>query len=142
MPKGNEPRARASGRRRARAVVLTAAAVFGYAAALASGAVRCPVAALLHLPCPTCGATRSSLALLRGDLVGARLNPLAPPLLLLLGAFAARLVFVAARDGHTRRFDEGPLVRRLVVALLVTFGLAVALWGARFFGWFGGPVPV
>jgi len=113
-----------------------------YASVLASGAVRCPVAATLHVPCPTCGATRTSLALLRGDLHGALVNPAAPLLALLVGALGARLVFVAARDGDTRRFDEGRLVTRLASALLVTFAAAVALWIARFWGWFGGPVPV
>ena len=145
MPKGNEHRAgpaQALTRARIRAFALASFAVLAYATVLASGIVRCPIASLFHVPCPTCGATRSSLALLRGDLSGACLNPLAPPLLLLLGAFAVRLVFVAARDGHAGRFDEGPVIRWLVRALLVTFGLAVVLWGLRFVGWFGGPVPV
>lgn len=128
--------------RRLRAGGLAVVGLVTYASVLASGAVRCPVAATLHVPCPTCGATRTSLALLRGDLHGALLNPAAPLLALLVGALGARLVFVAARDGDTRRFDEGRLVTRLASALLVTFAAAVALWIARFWGWFGGPVPV
>ena len=128
--------------RRLRAGCLAAVGLAAYAGALASGIVRCPVASTFHVPCPTCGATRASLALLRGDLRGALLNPAAPLLALLVGALGARLVYVAARDGHTRRFDEGRLVARLASALLVTFAAAVALWIARFCGWFGGPVPV
>lgn len=109
---------------------------------ITTGLFRCPVASLAHAPCPTCGATRSSLALLHGDLHGALLNPFAPVMLALLGGFAARLVFVSVRDGHARRFGEGRLVTLMLRVLLVTLGLAIVVWIARFFGAFGGPVPV
>lgn len=121
---------------------VTSAAIAAYAFVITTGLFRCPVASLVHAPCPTCGATRSSLALLHGDLHGALLNPFAPVMLALLGGFAARLVFVAVRDGHTRRFGEGRLVELMLRSLMVTLGLAIVVWIARFFGAFGGPVPV
>ncbi len=164
MPKGNEQQDRARFRagshreghrgehevervrpsrgRRALALAATLLATAGYAAIMLTGAIRCPLATLFHVPCPTCGATRATWALLRLDGHGVLLNPFAPVLLALLGAFAARLAFVVARDGHARGFDEAPLVRFLLHVLLLVFGMATALWGARFFGVLGGPVPV
>jgi hypothetical protein len=128
--------------RRVLAGSVTSAAIAAYAFVISTGIFRCPVASLAHVPCPTCGATRSSLALLDGDLHGALVNPFAPVMLALLGGFAARLVFVAVRDGHTRRFGEGRLVEIMLRVLMVTLGLAIVVWIARFFGALGGPVPV
>lgn len=127
---------------RGRVAALTLAAIATYAVVLAKGLVRCPLAATFHVPCPTCGATRSTLALLHGDLHGTLLNPVAPLLVVLLGGFAARLVYVAARDGHTRAFDEPPAVRAMLKVFVVALLVALILWILRFFGWFGGPVPV
>ncbi len=128
--------------RRVLAGSVASVAIAGYAAVITTGLFRCPVASLVHAPCPTCGATRSSLALLHGDLHGVLLNPFAPVMLALLGGFAARLVFVSVRDGHAGRFGEGRLVSLMLRVLLVTLGLAIVVWIARFFGAFGGPVPV
>lgn len=128
--------------RRVLAGSVASVAIAAYAAVITTGLFRCPVASLVHAPCPTCGATRSSLALLHGDLHGALLNPFAPVMLALLGGFAARLVFVSVRDGHAGRFGEGRLVALMLRVLLVTLGLAIVVWIARFFGAFGGPVPV
>lgn len=154
MPKGNEhappilrmpardAKAEVSLARRALAVGATAVAIATYGVVVAEGLVRCPLAAMFHVPCPTCGATRSTLALARGDLHGSLLNPVAPLLVLLVGGFAVRLVYVAARDGHVRAFDEHPLVGTGLRAFLGALGFAIVLWGLRFFGLFGGPVPV
>lgn len=128
--------------RRLLAGSVASVAIAAYAAVITTGLFRCPVASLLHAPCPTCGATRSSLALLHGDLHGVLLNPFAPVMLALLGGFAARLVFVSVRDGHAGRFGEGRLVSLMLRVLLVTLALAIVVWIARFFGAFGGPVPV
>lgn len=157
MPKGNEhtaealdtrdvspPRAseRAPLGRRIGAALATLGAFSAYALVVANGVLRCPLAAMFHVPCPTCGATRSTLALLSGDLRGALLNPVAPALVAIVGVLAGRLVYVAARDGHTRAFDAHPLVRALTKAFLGALGVAVVIWILRFFGLFGGPVPV
>ena len=144
MPKGNEhaPVSTVPLAKRARATLLVGSAIVAYALVVGSGVVRCPLAAMFHVPCPTCGATRSTLALLSLDFSGAMLNPVAPPLVVLLGVLSARLVFVAARDGHTRRFDEAPAIRGVVKAIFVLLLVAIALWIVRFFGVLGGPVPV
>ena len=142
LPVALTARVPVSGMRRVLAGSVATVAIAAYAAVITTGLFRCPVASLAHAPCPTCGATRSSLALLHGDLHGALLNPFAPVMLALLGGFAARLVFVSVRDGDARRFGEGRLVSLMLRVLLVTLGLAIVVWIARFFGAFGGPVPV
>lgn len=46
--------------------------------------IACPFRSLTQLPCPTCGATRATLAMLDGDFAGAlRLNPLVTVALML-----------------------------------------------------------
>jgi hypothetical protein len=103
----------------------------------------CPSALFLGIPCPGCGLTRASLLLLSGDFAGAlRMHPLSPllaPLCALLIAFA------------TFGYLRGPLRGRLP-SLIPTrfsnpiawalFALLLGVWGARFFGAFGGPAPV
>ena len=121
---------------------LTLGAILTYALVLATGLLRCPLAATFHVPCPTCGATRSTLALLSGDFSGALLNPVAPVLVVLLGGFAFRLVYVAARDGNIRAFDQHRIVRAMLRAFVLTMAVALLVWILRFFGLLGGPVPV
>ena len=154
MPKGNEqaaPNAETHAAltdappplvRRVLAHCAPSFAIFAYAAVIANGVLRCPMASMFHIPCPTCGATRSTLALVAGDLHGALLNPAAPLLVALVGGFAIRLVHVAGRDGHVRAFDAHPLVRAMLRAFVGVLLFATALWALRFFGLFGGPVPV
>lgn len=103
-----------------------------------SGVSICPTALLLHLPCPGCGLTRASLALLRGQLGGAvHLNPLAPVLCpLLLGA----ALYAAARYVLTGRVR--PYAWRADVILVGSMLALTAVWILRWFGAFGGPVPV
>jgi hypothetical protein len=120
--------------------------VAGFAAfsvILASGTMRCPSATLLGIPCPTCGMTRATLALLRlrfDDVL--RYNPVAPLLVGLLAAIALRAVFVVARDGNAAALAQGRAAAWMLRALVVTFVLEIGVWGLRFFGWFGGPCPV
>ena len=127
---------------RARVAALTLGAIVTYALVLGNGLIRCPLAATFHIPCPTCGATRSTLALVSGDFSGALLNPVAPILVVLLGGFAGRLVYVAARDGNIRAFDQHRVVRAMLRAFVLTMVVALVVWILRFFGLLGGPVPV
>lgn len=112
-------------------------------ALLGSGRVECAFARLVHIPCPACGSTRAALALLHLDLAQAlRLNPAAPFVLVTLGALGARGVFLMARDGHVQALGEGKAGGWILRALVAGLVLQVAVWALRFFGLFGGPVPV
>jgi len=114
------------------------------AVALFSEFPLCPSAGMLGLPCPGCGLTRATLLLLQGDVLGAlALHPLVIPLApIYLGALAVLLVEFVRGPTPTLRTKTW-LGRRWVSMfggmLLVA---SVGLWGARFFGYFGGPVPV
>jgi len=111
---------------------------------LALGVWRCPVAELLGVPCPGCGLTRAALALVAGDVAGAlRLHPLSLALIP-FGAWLGwrELARGAARGAPAGRRRSGGS-ERLVTALAAGFvALALVVWISRFFGAFGGPVPV
>ncbi len=124
---------------RAARVALVSAGVF---ALVAVRFPLCPFALVTHVPCPGCGLGRATLALLSGDLVEAlRAHPLAPiisPIVLVTLASSA--------VGYVRRGSWGGVdtVRTRAVtgaAWVMTIAL-VAVWIARFFGVFGGPVAV
>jgi hypothetical protein len=87
---------------------------------------------LLHLPCPACGLTRATLALLRLDLATAtRMHPLALPLALLCGAMVVMAVSV-----------EEPVWRRAVAVATGAAGVALlAVWVLRLCGMLGGMPP-
>jgi hypothetical protein len=102
----------------------------------------CPLALLLHVPCPGCGMGRATRALLGGDVMGAlRLHPLSlvvlPWLGWVIGVPLARYVIRGSAwdpaAGSSRWFELSAVV------LLV---LLIGVWIARFLGAFGGPVPV
>jgi hypothetical protein len=108
--------------------------------------VRCPWAALLGLPCPGCGLTRAAGLLLRGDLRGAvQLHPLSPLLvpivvLALVGAiwepwWQAHASQARWRRSHWVERSLGPAAWALLL-------LVIGVWLARFWGAFGGPVPI
>jgi hypothetical protein len=103
----------------------------------------CPTASLFGLPCPGCGLTRATLALLQGQFAQAlRLHPLVPLLApIYFGVIvAAALAYIA---GPGRRLPRLRVAGRWLTpgawALLV---LVFGVWLSRFFGAFGGPVPV
>ena len=102
----------------------------------------CPFAFVTRHPCPGCGLTRATLALLGGDLRGAvALHPLSPivaPLVALAFGYSAAGWVRGGPSGATK-WLESRWVTRAGVALCVAM---VLVWIARFFGAFGGPVPV
>ena len=71
-----------------------------------------------------------------------RLNPIAPLYFMLLAFLSLRAVHVMARDGSAARIGEGKVTDVVLKLLVVTFFLEIAVWGARFFGLFGGPVAI
>jgi hypothetical protein len=97
--------------------------------------LRCPIAAVARVPCPGCGLTRATLALLHGD-VAASLHhhPLASIVVPLVVAVAARAIVDRPRGARWDRLER--------VAIGVVGVASLVVWIARFLGAFGGPEPV
>jgi hypothetical protein len=77
------------------------------------------------------------------DVLGAlRANPIAPFSIALLFFLGLRVIWLVYRDGGTLRLGEAPWGRAIVRALLAAVVLQIVVWILRFFGLFGGPVPV
>ncbi len=96
------------------------------------------------MPCPGCGITRATLALLHGDLHAAlRFHPLVLVLAPLMAVIAGRSLVEYVRGTPPtppeRAWWAGRTARWLAGAL---FALLIGVWLARFAGYFGGPVPV
>jgi hypothetical protein len=109
----------------------------------ALGFQQCAIATLFHVPCPGCGMTRAIRLLAAGNVAASlRMHPLAVPvlvagMLLILSTIWATLVTGEPWSLHRTRFGR--------VALgfaAVAYVLAAGLWISRWFGLFGGPVPV
>lgn len=101
----------------------------------------CPTALFFGVPCPGCGLTRATLLLFSGDIAGAfRMHPLVP---LLLPAFVVPIAYAAfeyvrgARPGARSPW----LAPWVTPAAIVLGALMLGVWGARFAGYLGGPVP-
>lgn len=131
---------------RGRAVATRSAQLLGLGALATAVLVAlpfplCPTARVLGVPCPGCGMTRASLALLRGHLREAvALHPLVPIVLPLVAWLVGReaLAFVRGRP-----VPLDPRLARATTPLAIGLAIAVlGVWIARFFGHFGGPVPV
>ena len=104
----------------------------------------CPMATVLGIPCPGCGLTRATLALMHGHVRGAlALHPL---------VFVLAPLFAAAMGSAAFNYVRGPspgqkpnlwfASRRasfVGAALLVA---TLGVWGVRFLGYLGGPAPV
>lgn len=101
---------------------------------------RCPLAAVAHVPCPGCGLTRAARLVAHGDFAAATaMHPLVWLVAPLVLGFAAIEVMGYAK---TRRWGASKRVPHGTALLVVTALLLFAVWIARFFGAFGGPVPV
>ena len=102
----------------------------------------CPVAIVARMPCPGCGMTRATRALLRGHIAESfHWHPLVLPVAPLMVAWVLLGAWRYFREGRFRSFEENPSRAATVVAGVLGV-LAFAVWLARFFGAFGGPVPV
>lgn len=126
-------------------------ALGGLAVLAAAGALiavdgyLCPFAALTGWPCPGCGLTRASLALLQGQFERAlQLHPLVPVLLPLLGLVVARGFADGIGGRWAARSAKLWSALRLesnAFWLLLTV-LVLGVWLVRWGGGLGGPVPV
>jgi hypothetical protein len=102
----------------------------------------CPMASSFGVPCPGCGLTRATLALLRGDFAEAlHFHPLVwlltPLFVTFVGVAVLEFVGLRPRVSPIRWQGRGTNIASVLV-LLLTFGV----WLLRFAGYFGGPAPV
>ena len=127
-----------SARHSRRSAVVGAVVALVGALLLASDLPLCPVAALSGYPCPGCGLTRATLALLSGQWAAAlRYHPLVMLVLPALGLAAVGTL------GPRRLGERGERLRRWRdpgAALLLA--LLLGVWLARFAGYLGGPAAV
>ena len=129
-------------RRRALGVAAVAAA-WGLGVLPAALGQRCTMAMLFHRPCPGCGMTRAVRLLAAGH-VGAslRMHPLALPVLGIWLLLMATTLWTTAIHGSPLAMMKGRLGRITLAAIAVVYTAVFMLWIARWFGLFGGPVPV
>lgn len=116
--------------------------VAGLALLFAVGVPVCPFAVITRHPCPGCGLTRATLALLHGDVGEAlRLHPLS---IVVSPLLAGVLGYGAV--GYVRRGRwpgvGGAAERWIAGVSLALWILLLAVWLARFLGALGGPAPV
>lgn len=102
----------------------------------------CPSAAAFGIPCPGCGLTRATLAALHGHFAQAfHYHPL---FLLVTPVYV--FVLSSLAWGYIRGgMDKIPSQRTSVIVSTLAIVIFISLFGvwlARFFGAFGGPVPV
>lgn len=111
----------------------------------------CPTRALFHVPCPSCGLTRAARLVFAGRFGEAtRMHPLWMILFPYLGALLAvqlgNYVRRGTWDAPPAEPSPSALSKAFASALApvtyVIVALLVVVWVARFFGAFGGPVPI
>lgn len=126
-------------------IALLALGAGAFALAVRSGFPLCPLAGSFGIPCPGCGLTRATLALLHGDVRSAlQLHPLVLVLTPLAAAVScvtawSLLRLSAPQPPGQVAFLNGRFMSRIATLVLV---LTLGIWLARFAGFFGGPVPV
>ncbi|AKT39893.1 uncharacterized protein CMC5_040440 [Chondromyces crocatus] len=102
----------------------------------------CPFAIVTRHPCPGCGLTRASLELAQGHVGAAmHLHPLSLVLVPVVALVLGYNLLAYVKDGRVAAAES--LQGRGATAIAVVLGaLGIIVWVARFFGAFGGPVPV
>lgn len=102
----------------------------------------CPVAIVTRQPCPGCGLTRATFALAQGHIHEAvHFHPLVFIVTPIVSVMFAYNAFSYVKSGVW--FASEKLKGRFVNAAWLALGaLMLGVWIARFFGAFGGPVPV
>jgi len=128
-------------------LLLLAPLVGGVALAVHVDFPLCPLAGTFGIPCPGCGLTRATLALMHGDVHAAlHFHPLVWLLSPLFIAFTGAALLELMREPSEPGAEARPGFRwnTRAVSIVATALLIVTLgvWLARFAGAFGGPVPV
>ena len=109
----------------------------------ALGAQRCVIATLCHVPCPGCGMTRALRLLAAGQVrASLQMHPLAVPVLLAGAMLAASTVWATVTLGSPIRLHRSAFGRVAIAVAVGAYGATFGLWILRWFGCFGGPVPV
>jgi hypothetical protein len=104
---------------------------------------RCPIALVFHVPCPGCGMTRALRLLADGNLhASLRMHPLALPVLVALATLVTATVWATMQAGSPVRMHRTRFGRAALGLAAIVYGAALMVWVARWFGWFGGPVPI
>jgi hypothetical protein len=110
---------------------------------VALGWQRCALARWFHVPCPGCGMTRAVALLAAGRIdESLRMNALALPVVLVGSALALATVVTTARVGTPFEVHRTRVGRLALIGVVFVYAAALVLWALRWFGWFGGPVPV
>ena len=123
---------------RLRRAMRTAASVAPFVVADALSIPLCPFALFSGKPCPGCGITRAAHALFQGDLQrAAELNPVAIAVVPISALMITIAIVSYVQDGRTRM--NHPLAK---AAAFSTMTALLVVWVLRWFGAFGGPVPV
>lgn len=104
-------------------------------------APMCPSATMTGIPCPGCGLTRATLSALQGNFAEAfHFHPLFWFVTPLYVGMLGSLGWSYVRGGGyvpSQRFNK------IATAVAITaFVLIIGVWVSRFFGAFGGPVPL
>jgi hypothetical protein len=130
-------------RGRAKRAAIVALAISPVLAAVGFQLPVCPSAGLMGVPCPGCGLTRATLAALQGHFSEAfTLHPLfalLTPVYLGLTAAASWAYIRGPVPPSPKRGWDGKLFG---IFLIVVLALMIGVWFLRFFGLFGGPVPI
>jgi hypothetical protein len=106
------------------------------AAGLWSGLASCPTRVATGIPCPGCGLTRATIALLTGHFAEAlHWHPLVPFMLPLVGFIIVRSLLVGAGLISSSAWQ----VRMPTWLPVVLVALVIGVWLARLAGYLGGP---
>jgi hypothetical protein len=133
------PRANSRPWRRAANVAIIAIA---FALAFVFRVPLCPFAIITRHPCPGCGLTRAGVALLQGHIHDAiHLHPLVIPIvpIVALAVLHGTYNYIRYNRWYSFAFDQS---RTITIGSILIGVALISVWIARFFGAFGGPVPV
>jgi hypothetical protein len=107
------------------------------------GFQQCTIATLFHVPCPGCGMTRALRFLAVGNVEASlRLHPLALPVFLAGTLLIGATIWATLVTGEPWMLHRTRFGRAAIGLAAVAYVLALGLWVSRWFGFFGGPVPV